>query len=188
MSETPDGAGGLLGAAERRFGRFGRAGYTLVLSAVTLGAVGALGLATNQPYVFPSLGPTVLLFFESPLRRSASALCTVVGHAVAMAAGVGALWAYGLTDTPSVLTQGLTVPRVAAAATAVGLTALVLLAVRCPHPPAGATTLLICLGMLTTGADLLTIGIGVLLVTVVGLALNRLLGVPQAVVPPRDRR
>ncbi|WP_019808872.1 HPP family protein [Saccharomonospora halophila] len=188
MSETPDGAHGLLGAAERRFGRPGRAGYTLVLSAVTLGIVGAVGLAADQPYVFPSLGPTVLLFFESPLRRSASALCTVVGHGVGMAAGIGTLWAYGLVHAPSVLTEGLTVPRVLAAATAVGVTAFVLLAVRCPHPPAGATTLLIGLGLLTTGGELLTIGIGVLLVTAVGLALNRLLGVSQAVVPPRDRR
>ncbi|WP_019814484.1 HPP family protein [Saccharomonospora saliphila] len=188
MSARPRARVDVLAAVRRRAGWLGTAAYALVLCAVVVAVVGVVGLAVGRPYVFPSLGPTVMLFFESPLRRSASALCTLVGHAVAILVGVGALWAFGLADEPAVLAEGLTPPRVAAAATAVALTAFVLLALRCPHPPAGATTLLISLGLLTTVGELLAVVVGVVLVTVVGVALNRALGVRQALIPARDQQ
>jgi len=47
-----------------------------------------------------------------------------------------------------------------------------------PHPPAGATTLIVGLGLLTTPAQLAAMAAGVILLTVVGWLMNRLLGVP----------
>jgi hypothetical protein len=79
MTETP---GGALDAAQHRAGRMGAAGYAFALSLVTLAAAGAVGLLVNQPYLFPSLGPTVMLFFESPTHKSAAPRNSLVGHGV----------------------------------------------------------------------------------------------------------
>jgi len=86
---------------------------------------------------------------------------------------------FGLTEHPPVLQEGVTGARVGAAALSVALTALVLRLLDRPRPPAGATTLIISLGLLTSTRELLAIAAGVLLVTVLGVALNRLLGVRQ---------
>ena len=184
MTESP---GGALEAAERRAGKAGAAAYTFVLCLAVLAAVGLVGLGLKQPYLFPSLGPTVMLFFESPLGKSAAPRNTVVGHGVAILAGVGCLALFGLTDHPPVIQEGITGARVGAAALSVAFTAAVLLLLDCPHPPAGATTLIISLGLLTSASELLAVAAGVLLVTLLGVALNRLLGVRQPLWGPAHR-
>jgi CBS domain-containing membrane protein len=45
----------------------------------------------RQPLLFPSLGPTVILFFETPLSPQASPRNTLIGHAVALLAGYASL-------------------------------------------------------------------------------------------------
>ncbi|MER7113512.1 HPP family protein [Saccharomonospora azurea] len=75
--------------------------------------------------------------------------------------------------------EGLTGARVGAAALSVAVTALVLRLLDCPHAPAGATTLIVSLGLLTSAGELLAIAVGVVLVTVFAVACNRALGVRQ---------
>jgi hypothetical protein len=41
-----------------------------MLSIVVLALAGAVGLVLHLPWLFPSLGPTVMLFFESPEQPS----------------------------------------------------------------------------------------------------------------------
>jgi len=60
-----------------------------------------------------------------------------------------------------VLTAGLSGVRIVAAVLSVALTIAVLLALRAPHAPAGATTLIVSLGILRTGPQLLTIVLAV---------------------------
>lgn len=174
-----DDPGGVLGAARRRAGRVGTAAYAFTLCLAVLAAVGAIALVTRQPYLFPSLGPTVMLFFESPLEESAAPRNSLFGHGVAILAGAGCLVAFGLTEHPPVFEEGLTGARVGAAALSVAVTALVLRLLDCPHAPAGATTLIVSLGLLTSAGELLAIAVGVVLVTVFAVACNRALGVRQ---------
>jgi CBS-domain-containing membrane protein len=176
MTESP---GGALEAAKHRAGRLGAGAYAFTLCLAALSAVGVLGLVVKQPYLFPSLGPTVMLFFESPLQRSAAPRNTLVGHGIAILAGAGCLALLELTEHEQVLQEGITGPRIVAAALSVALTALVLRLLACPHPPAGATTLIITLGLLTSAGELLAIALAVVLVTVLSVALNRILGVRQ---------
>ena len=70
---------------------------------------------TGQSLIFPSLGPTAYLIFESPMSRRASPHNTLIGHAVAILAGVLALALFGLLDNPSVLQEVVTLARVGAA-------------------------------------------------------------------------
>ncbi|MGK5498132.1 HPP family protein [Streptomyces sp. URMC 125] len=178
MSQEP---GGLLQTAEQRAGRIGAGAYAFALCLAALAACGLVGLLVRQPFLFPSLGPTVMLFFESPRQPAAAPRNTLIGHGAAILAGAACLVLFGLTDAPPVTQQGITAARIGAAALSVALTALVLKLLDAPHPPAGATTLIISLGILTSASELLAMALAVVLVTVLGLALNRLLAVRQPV-------
>jgi len=145
-------------------------------SAVAIAVAGGVALLSHQPWLFPSLGPAVMLHLEKPRSPESSPRNTLIGHAVALLAGYGFLLGCGLTNHPSVLQEGVTVPRVIAAAGSLAVTALVLVLCDASHPPAGATTLIVSLGLLHTPAQLLTAAGAVVLVTAVDWAYNRLTG------------
>jgi CBS-domain-containing membrane protein len=130
--------------------------------------------------LFPSLGPSALLFLEKPTAPESSPYNAVVGHLVGILAGVAAIAVFGLLDAASVLEVGVTLARVGAAALSVALVALILPPLRATHPPAGATTLLVSLGLLDQPGQLAWILAGVVLLTAVAWALNRLAGLPLA--------
>jgi CBS-domain-containing membrane protein len=166
--------------ARRQRRRGGGAAYAAVLAIVTLALAGTVGLVLKQPWLFPSLGPTVMLFFESPTQPASRPLNTVVGHLVGIAAGVACYSAFGLTGHASAPVGGLTVTYVMAGVLAVAFTTAVLSLLKLPHPPAGASTLIVALGILHTPVQLLAMVGAVLLVTVAGWAFNRLfLGIQQ---------
>ena len=162
-----------------RESRLGAGGIAFVLCLAVLTACGIAGLLAKRPLLFPSLGPTVMLFFTTPTDRSAAVRSALAGHLVAILAGAGCLALFGLTTHESVLQEGLTAPRIAAAALSVAVTTLVLALLGTPHPPAGATTLIVSLGLITSAAGLASIAVAVVLVTVLSVVLNRLRGVRQ---------
>src|SRR4051812_41486043 len=100
------GPGGILGRMQASMGELGVGLYCLVLSFAVLVAVGLVGVARKEPWVFPSLGPTVMLFFETPLQRAASAKNAVVGHVVGLLVGLACLHAWGLADQPAAVVEG----------------------------------------------------------------------------------
>jgi hypothetical protein len=145
-------------------------------SAVAVAVAGAVAVVTHQPWLFPSLGPVVMLHLEKPRAPESSPRNTLIGHAVALLAGYGFLLVCGLTDHPPVIQEGVTVPRVIAAAGSLAVTALVLLLLGASHAPAGATTLIVSLGLLRSLAQLLVVAGAVVLVTVVDWAFHRAMG------------
>ena len=147
-----------------------------LLCLVTLAASGAVGLALKQPWLFPSLGPTVMLFFAAPEQPASRPVNALVGHFVALVVGFGCVVAFGLTGAPPAPVAGLTPSYVAAGALSVAITTLVLQLIRLPHPPAGATTLIVSLGILSKPLALLSMAGAVLLITLAGWALNFALG------------
>jgi CBS-domain-containing membrane protein len=161
-----------------RFGTGGRAAYGFAGCAAAIGLCGLAAYLVKQPMLFPSLGPSALLFFEQPTAPESSPYNAVVGHLIGIVAGVAAIAVFGLLQAPSVLEAGVTPARVGAAALSVALVALALPPLRASHPPAGATTLLVSLGLLDQPRQLAWIMAGVLLLTTVALALNRLAGLP----------
>lgn len=150
--------------------------YAAVLALAVLGASGAVGIALAQPWLFPSLGPTVMLFFESPQEESSRPRHALVGHVVGIAVGWAMLHLFGLQDLLPAPVGGLTAGHVLAGALSVALTSLILVATSHQHPPAGASTLIVSLGILSKPADVGVMVLAVLLVTALGWALNVLLG------------
>jgi CBS-domain-containing membrane protein len=158
----------------------GPAAYAAALSLVVLALAGVVGVALHLPWLFPSLGPTVMLFFESPEQPAARPANTLIGHLTGLVMGVLCLYAFGLQDSPPAPVGGLTVLYVAAGSLSVALTTLLLTWLRKPHPPAGATTLIVSLGILTTPPQLLSMAGAILLITAAGWGLNVLLGTKPA--------
>ena len=161
-----------------KWGNRGNAVYTFVGSLLTIALSGLLAWALKEPLVFPSLGATAFLFFETPMAEVASIRNTVIGHAVG--AGVAFVWlnVFGLVDEPSAIAEGFTADRVVCVALSLGFTGGILRLLRAAHPPAGATTVIVSAGLLTSGSELLALAAGVALLTISANALNRLLGVP----------
>ncbi len=164
-----------------RFGTKGDALYTFVACLLALAVSGLAAYLFKQPLLFPSLGPTALLFFEQPLAALSSPRNTLIGHLVAILAGALSLALFGLLDHPSILVEGVTLSRTGAAALSLALTGAVLLLLRSSHPPTGATTLIVSLGLLQAPREMVMLMIGVVILTVVGWLINRLLGVPMPV-------
>jgi hypothetical protein len=67
---------------------------------------------------------------------------------------------------------------VAAIALSLAFTGGILRLVRAAHPPAGATTVIVALGLLDNGHQMFILFIGALLVVIPAGIINRLLGVP----------
>jgi CBS domain-containing membrane protein len=154
------------------------AAFAFVNGLIAIGAMAAVAFATGEPFVFPSLGPTAFLLFYTPLLPASSPRNTLSGHAIGAAAGYAALVAFGLTDAAPDLTAGITGARVGAAALSLGLTSGAMVLARVPHPPAGATTLIVSLGILREPAQLAVLMVAVVLLVVQGFAINRLAGIP----------
>ena len=152
--------------------------FSFVNGCISIGIMAALAVVTHSPFIFPSLGPTAFLFFYTPRAPSASPRNTVVGHTIGVLAGYFSLVVTGLTAAGPALAVGVTWPRVIAAALSLGLTAGLMVLSRSPHPPAGATTLIVSLGILTKPWQLLLLMVAVVLLTLQAFAINRLAGIP----------
>jgi hypothetical protein len=158
--------------------------WSALVCVVGLAVVGALGVELGEPWVFPSLGPTLMVLAETPGQPAAHPRGVLVGHVVGVAAGYLALLVTGLRTHPTVLQEGLSWPRVVAACLSVALTTLVLQALRSPHAPSGATTLIVSLGLFKTTSSLAVLLLSVLVCTGVAVALNLGLGVRHAGLRP----
>ncbi len=152
--------------------------FSFINGLISIGLMAVLALITRSPFIFPSLGPTAFLFFYTPTSPSAAPRNTIIGHAVGVIAGYVSLVVTGLTMAGPALTVGVTWPRVIAAALSLGLTAGLMVLFKSPHPPAGATTLIISLGILTKPLQLVLLMGAVVLLTLQALVINRLAGVP----------
>lgn len=144
---------------------------------LSIGLLSAAALVTGAPFIFPSLGPTAFLLFYSPTSPAASPRNTVLGHLVGASAGYLSLVVFGLTDAAPALASSVTAPRIGAAAVSLALTSGLMAWWRVPHPPAGATTLIVSLGILREPWQLVVLMGAVVLLTLQGFVINRLAGI-----------
>ena len=180
------GAYGLKRRLYERWGNRGNAIYTTLGSLLAISVSGGAAIASGEPLVFPSLGATAFLIFETPTAEVGTPRNTIIGHAVAVGVAALALALFGLYGEPSAFEGGLDAARAGAIAMSVAFTGGLLRLLRSAHPPAGATTIIVSSGLLDTASQMLAVGVGVLVLTAAGWALNRVMGVPAPVlVAPR---
>lgn len=153
------------------------AAFSFINGCLSIAIMSLAALITSQPMVFPSLGPTAFLCFFTPTSAPASPRNTIYGHAIGAAAGWASLWIFGLQHAGPALSVGVTWQRVFAAALSLGLTSGVMVLARAPHPPAGATTLIVSLGLLPHLSQLGVLMFAVVLLVLQAIVINRLAGI-----------
>jgi len=163
------------------------AAFMFINGFVTIGSLALLAMVTRTPFIFPSLGPTAFLFFFSPTLPTASPRHTVYGHAIGILCGYGALLATGLTAAPPAIVAGVDAMRILAAALSLALTGSLMILFKAAHPPAGATTLIISLGIVTKPFYLLIIEVAVVLLTGQAILINRVAGIDYPIWSKRQQ-
>lgn len=161
--------------------------FMFVNGLLTMGLLGLVAMLSHTPFVFPSLGPTAFLLFFTPTSPAASPRNTVYGHAIGIACGYGALWIFGLRDAAPALATGVNLDRVLASALSLAATGAGMILFKCAHPPAGATTLIVSLGIVTRPAYLLEIEVAVAVLTLQAIVINRLAGLDYPLWARRTR-
>jgi CBS domain-containing membrane protein len=154
----------------------------------TIALLALLAMVWRVPLVFPSLGPTAFLLFASPDVPSACPRNTLCGHAIGILCGYGALWLTGLQHAPSAMLEGVNLARVVAAALSLASTGALMILFGVVHSPAGATTLIISLGIITRPLHLMAIEAAVALIVIQALVTHRLRGIPLPLWSPRTER
>jgi CBS-domain-containing membrane protein len=151
--------------------------FAFVNGVIAIAVMSAVALVTGAPFIFPSLGPTAFLLFYTPMLPASSPRNTLIGHAIGAGSGYLALVLFGLTDHAPALVEGVEWNRVGAAALSLGLTSGLMVWARSPHPPAGATTLIVSLGILREPVDLAVLMVAVALLVVQAYVINHLAGI-----------
>jgi HPP family/Protein of unknown function (DUF2510) len=106
----------------RNWGNRGNAVYTFIGSLLTIGISGLVAWGLDEPFLFPSLGATAFLMFETPLAEVSSPRNAIIGHLVGAAVAFFWLWVFGLIDMPSAIQAGFDGERVAAIALSLAFT------------------------------------------------------------------
>jgi CBS domain-containing membrane protein len=155
--------------------------YVCVNGFITIGLLGLLAFLTGSPFVFPSLGPTAYLFFFSPLAEVSSPRNAILGHAIGLICGYGAFALAVASSPPFGINPGVHGARLLAAALSLSATGALMALLRISHPPAGATTLIVSLGIISKPRELVIIEAAVILLTMQAFAINRIAGIPYPV-------
>ena len=110
--------------------------------------IGLIAWRADAACLAPPLGVTAYLLAKNPGGAASSPRNIVVGHAAGLAAGFGAAFVCGVLGEPGALAGSFTLGHALASALAIAVTVSLTESFRCPHPPAGATTLVASLGLL----------------------------------------
>ncbi|GGG70604.1 HPP family protein [Edaphobacter dinghuensis] len=152
------------------------AGYVFINSFITIAILSLLAGFTGSPFVFPSLGPTAYLFFFAPMGKSSSPRHAILGHAIGLICGYAAYVVMGSHGFAVTSLGEVSWREVMAAALSLAATGAIMVLLRVSHPPAGATTLIVSLGILTKPEYLVIIEVAVILLTAQAWAINRVAG------------
>jgi CBS domain-containing membrane protein len=158
--------------------RLVRSLYVFVNGFITIWVLALLALMSHNPFVFPSLGPTAYLLFFSPLAQTSSPRNTIFGHAIGLICGYAAFVVTGAGALPFGVYPGIFWPRILAAALSLSATGAFMVLLDVSHPPAGATTLIVSLGIISRPRELVIIEVAVFLLVAQALVINRLAGLP----------
>lgn len=100
------------------------------------------------------------------------------GHLIGALCGWTSLWVCGLQDAPAAFITGVEWPRVVAAGLSLGMASALMILFRVAHPPAGATALIVSLGLMHELQQLPVLLSAVALLVGQAFVINRLAGIP----------
>ena len=158
---------------------------TAVNGGLAILAISLCAWITDLPLLFPALGPSAFILFAKPFSPDAAPRSVIVGHFAGMGSGLAVWHLVGLAcGSPVSLSTGGW-PTVVSASLALALACLLLVRLSAPHAPACATALIIAVGGVTGWLGLLAMAIGVVMMTLQAVCVNRIAGLNMPIWSPR---
>lgn len=99
-----------------------------------------------MPFLFPALGASAFIVFAMPASPSAAPRNVLVAQFVGAGTGWLCIRACSVDPSGATLSHLFGLPHILATSISLGATTLLMLLLDTPHPPAGATTLIVSLG------------------------------------------
>jgi CBS-domain-containing membrane protein len=156
--------------------RKGRAAAALLGGAGAVTLLALLGLATGDPFVYPPIGASAFLIFSMPEASAAAPRNAIGGQVCGVAAGAVALAAFGLLHRHGGAAGGMSGARAGAVGVALLLATALMFGFKVSHPAAGATALMISLGIVTAPSQWLELLGAVVLLCAMAVVVNRWAG------------
>jgi len=155
-------------------------------AAFTIALVAGTSFLVHEPCLVPPLGATALLCVVIPRANASAPRNVVCSHALALLCGWVALMVTGAGHLPSAFIDGFQPVHVLSAALALGLTVATTERLHVRHPPAGATTLIVSLGVMPQPSHFLAVVGGAALTAYGAMLVHRLAGNPYPLWRPLD--
>lgn len=134
---------------------------------LSISAVAALAVIFKMPLIFPSLGPSALLFFNDDLTLRPKIKTVFLGHTIGILSGFVAIQLFCLRLEHSQQLDSLNYWHIATAALAVSLTGFLMKVSKQFHAPAGASALIVGLGLIFSLTAVSKLILGALVFSVV---------------------
>ncbi len=152
--------------------------FIFIAGAVALGTISIIAYLTRLPLLFPQLGPSAFILFHTPMSVTASPRNVLLSHTLAVACGLSALWLVawiypvaGLSD-PFVLNWY----RILVIALTMGASGVIMVGLKCIHPPAAASALIAAMGFLNSAEQVLGVIGAMMLLVLEAILFNRIIG------------
>jgi CBS-domain-containing membrane protein len=124
------------------------AATSFVYCAVVMLFFAGLAVAGGQHFLFPPMGASAFLHGFAPQLPVSSPRNTILGHLIGSSTSFASLAAFGLLEERGAPPPEFGVSHVACVALAMGATAALMVFFNVPHPPAGATALVVSMGIM----------------------------------------
>ena len=152
--------------------------FVFMTGTTALGIITVVAYLTKLPLLFPPLGPSAFILFYTPMSVTASPRNVFLSHSLAVISGLLSLWIVGMIYPegnlydPSVMNWY----RIIAIALSMGLIGVIMVCMKCVHPPAAASALIAAMGYLENSIQIIGIIGAVILLLWEAIFFNRIIG------------
>ena len=153
-------------------------GFAVLAGSTTLGTIAATAFLIDLPLLFPPLAASAFILFYVPMSELASPRNVLLSHTISVLSGMFARWLILSVSTGAGAADPLSTswPHVGAIAMAMALSSVLMICLRCPHPPAAATATIAAMGFFAGVLQLIGLGVALVLVVLEAFFFNRVLG------------
>lgn len=152
--------------------------FIFIAGAVALGTISIIAYLTRLPLLFPQLGPSAFILFHTPMSVTASPRNVLLSHTLAVASGLFALWLVGWFFPEAGLSDPFLLNwyRILVIALTMGVSGVIMVGVKCIHPPAAASALIAAMGFLNTPEQVAGVIGAMMLLVLEAILFNRIIG------------
>ncbi len=152
--------------------------FLFIAGAVALGTIAIIAYLTRLPLLFPQLGPSAFILFHTPMSLTASPRNVLLSHTLAVACGLFALWLVGWIYPGAGLSDPFVLNwhRILVIALTMGVSGVIMVGLKCVHPPAAASALIAAMGFLSSTEQVLGVIGAMILLVLEAIVFNRFAG------------